>query len=81
MKVNPTRKHKKRIIKWENVLLIPNLIFAISGIIKSSFSMIIPSIIINLIITIGYYYIIKVIRVNIQEKGLIKSINDFINFE
>lgn len=81
MRVYPIKSsHKKRIIKWENVLLIPMLILAVSGIIKSSSSMIIQSIVIHSIIVFSYYYIIKTIRITIKEKGLIKSIHDFINF-
>lgn len=82
MRVNPrTSRHKKRVIKWENVLLIPFLIFATFGIIKSNIHSITISIVIHSIIVFSYYYIIKTIRMTIQEKGLIKSINDFINFK
>lgn len=81
MKVNPTKKHKKRVIKWENVLLIPILILAVSGIIKSNIHFITIAIIQYSIITFSYYYIIKIIRVSIQRKGLLKATNDFINFE
>lgn len=77
---NPTgSKHKKRTIKWENVLLIPLVIFAISGIIKSNTNLIVPAIVIHLIIVFSYYYIIKTIRITIKEKGLKKTIIDFIN--
>ncbi len=80
MRVNPKNKYKKRTIKWENVLLIPMLISAISGIIKSNSTMIIPSIVIHSIIVFSYYYIIKTIRMTIKEKGLKKSLHDFLNF-
>lgn len=80
MRVYPIKRHKKRIIKWENVLLIPTTILAISGIIKSNLSMIIPSIVIHSIIVFNCYYITKAIRMTIKEKGLKKSIHDFINF-
>lgn len=81
-KVNtyPTRsRHKKRTIKWENVLLIPLMILAVSGIIKSNTNLIVPTIVIQLIIVFSYYYIIKTTRITIKEKGLKKTLNDFIN--
>lgn len=81
MRINPRSKHKKRVIKWENVLLIPTLIFAISGIIKSNIHFITISIVQYSIITLSYYYITKITRVSIQRKGLLKAINNFINFE
>ena len=81
MRVNPiTSKHKKRTIKWENILLIPLLILAVSGIIKSTSYLIVESIVINLFVTLFYYYVIKKIRITIKEKGLKKSIHDFVNF-
>lgn len=64
----------------KNTLLIPYLILAISGTIKSVFSMIIPSIVIHSTIVFNYYYIIKTIRITIKEKELKKSLHDFLNF-
>lgn len=81
MRVNPvTSRHKKRTIKWENVLLIPLLILAVSGILKSNLDFIILSVVSHFIIVFSYYYIIKTIRLTIKEKGPKKSIHDFLNF-
>lgn len=68
--------HKKRVIKWENVFLVIFIIIATTTIIKS-LSKFIPLIIIFYILTIPFYYkTIKLIRKNINRKGIIKSFDD-----
>lgn len=75
-----TRPQKKIIIKWENVLFIPLMILAVSGIIKSDPKIIIISILIELLFLLTFYYLIKTTRKTIQEKGLIKAVYDLITF-
>ena len=82
MRVTPiTSKHKKKVIKWENVLLIPTIIFAIFGIIKSNPQFITISIVQHIIILISIYYLIKITRLTIQKKGLLKAISEFITLK
>lgn len=80
MNKNPKKKTKK-VIKWENVLLIPILILAVNGIIKSNPNFITLSIVQHIIITFIYYYAIKEIRSLIQKKGLLKTIREFISLK
>lgn len=82
MRVNlTTLKHKKRVIKWENILFIPIMIFAVSGIVKSNPQFITISIVQHIIISTGIYYTVKITRLTIQKKGLLKAIVDFVNFK
>ena len=77
MKSNPnTSRHKKRVIKWENIMLIPLMILTVSGIIKSNPNFITIAILEQLLLTSISYYIIKHTRKEAQKNGgLIKAIN------
>ena len=82
MRVDPiTSRHKKIVIKWENILLIPIMMFGVSGIVRANPHFITLAIVQYIIISAGIYYTVKITRLTIQKKGLLKAFADFVNFK
>lgn len=74
-------KFSKNVIKWENVLSIPIILYLINGIIKADSNLIIIAILQSIVIYITSYLIIKETRKETQKKGLLRAVRDFITLK